>query len=750
MNSYLVYRASFYLMLVVASLALVGDTAEGQFAKLYTIAVSVGGIAAFFTVDLRQRWALPRPLANALAVATLGLLYLEYKVDDTQMIQSLGHWLIYLQLVKYFLPKTAEDDWFLFLLGLMQVLIGSVVNQSDQVGTWLFLWAMLAVWVLGQFFLQREAHRLLPAQKKLAESYPVSPLVDPYHGLFDVPYVLATIRILATTLALGGLIFLVLPRRAGATRSQANAPMSRHLTGFDEEVQLGQLGEILENDTVVMSVAFTDEDDKTIRPVDEPLWRGVTMLRYDKGRWHRQSKPTQSVVSFQNQSLRRARSRRRIHQRINLEPNDSATLFAIRPMLDAFSAHKFAPHLSTNDGTLFRPDSRGGDYDYEVISDADVNASQPHESPPGDSDRLLRSVPAELLPRLREIALPLVATIETEGPDGIVARARRLESFLRESGQFSYTLEMDVKDRSLDPVEDFLINRKKGHCEYFASALALLLRSVDIPSRMVNGFKGGDWNELTETMNVRQKHAHSWVEAYVGLSPERLPVWITLDPTPASERSESIAHVGGLAGNFRPLTDVIRHIWVFYIVGFDGERQNRLLYAPMRTIIQEVRNQYMILGQLLRQWFKRLFHFPTINAFISVRGFIVSFVVLSVSAGLANVAYRLGQRLLLWLRGSSLSATSLTAGVLSYRRLVQMLAAYDLKRNPAETQSEFAHRAYKFLVGQGPSTQPVADVPQQVVDAFYRVRFGHLELEPASLEELDLRLDALEASLKVR
>src|ERR1700721_1458737 len=163
MNSYLVYRASFYLMLIVASLALVGDTAESQFAKLYTMAVTVCGIAAFFTVDLHRRWALPRPLANALAVATLGLLYLEYKVDDTQMIQSLGHWLIYLQLVKYFLPKTAEDDWFLFLLGLMQVLIGSVVNQSDQVGTWLFLWAMLAVWVLGQFFLQREARRLLPA-----------------------------------------------------------------------------------------------------------------------------------------------------------------------------------------------------------------------------------------------------------------------------------------------------------------------------------------------------------------------------------------------------------------------------------------------------------------------------------------------------------------------------------------------------------------------------------------------------------
>jgi hypothetical protein len=129
-NSYLVYRASFYLMLVVASMALVGDSSDGQYARLYTMAVTLGGILAFFTVDLHRRWAMPRPLANMLAVGTLVLLYYEYKVDDTQMIQALGHWLVYLQLVKYFLPKTAEDDWFLFLLGLMQVLIGSVINQS--------------------------------------------------------------------------------------------------------------------------------------------------------------------------------------------------------------------------------------------------------------------------------------------------------------------------------------------------------------------------------------------------------------------------------------------------------------------------------------------------------------------------------------------------------------------------------------------------------------------------------------------
>src|SRR5258708_33494589 len=97
---------------------------------------------------------------------------------------------------------------------------------------------------------------------------------------------------------------------------------------------------------------------------------------------------------------------------------------------------------------------------------------------------------------------------------------------------------MEVIDPSIDPVEDFLVSRKEGHCAYFASALALMLRSIGIPARMVNGFKGGDWNDLSNVLTVRQKHAHSWVEALVGEvgsgdASRRTPVWVTLDPTPA-------------------------------------------------------------------------------------------------------------------------------------------------------------------------------------------------------------------------
>src|SRR5208337_3574648 len=231
-------------MLTVATMILCGEATDSRLDWFLPVGVAAAGVFAFFTVDQSRRWGLPRDLANILAVGTLGLLYLEYKSDDTQMIRCLGHWMIYLQLINYFLPKTAEDDWFLFLVGLTQVLIGSVINQGDMVGAWLFFWAMLAVWVLGLFFLQREVRRFLTATEAGAVCDQSAP--DPYRGLFDVPYVGTTLRALALTLVLGGLVFLLLPRQAG-----------------------------------------------------EPLFRGVTLTQYEKGRWRRQLRRSfQTIVSL--------------------------------------------------------------------------------------------------------------------------------------------------------------------------------------------------------------------------------------------------------------------------------------------------------------------------------------------------------------------------------------------------------------------------------------------------------------------
>ncbi len=263
---------------------------------------------------------------------------------------------------------------------------------------------------------------------------------------------------------------------------------------------------------------------------------------------------------------------------------------------------------------------------------------------------------------------------------------------------------------------------------------------------MVNGFKGGDWNALAQVLSVRQKHAHSWVEIYLGDS--RVPTWLTLDPTPATARRDSIARVGGFSANFRQLTDLIRYVWVFYIVGFNEERQRRLIYGPIKELAGEARNGFATMAEWAHAALGRLLHFRDIESFVSIRGFFVSFVGLLLLAGLCRAGAWLVRRCFRWLGGADRRDAARSPGVAFYRRLAQLLAEFGLDRPPAETQHEFARRAAVFLTGRGSSTETVADVPGQVVASFYRVRFGHSELPPGTLKHLEVQLDALEACLR--
>jgi protein-glutamine gamma-glutamyltransferase len=357
-------------------------------------------------------------------------------------------------------------------------------------------------------------------------------------------------------------------------------------------------------------------------------------------------------------------------------------------------------------------------------------------------------MPPELKTQLRTIAMAQLKGVDLSDRRAV---GRKLEFYLRESGQFHYTLLMEVRDSTIDPVADFLINRKQGHCEYFASALALMLRSLDIPSRLVNGFKGGDWNNLAGVLNVREKHAHSWVEVLLADEPEPVsapPVWLTLDPTPSLERTESISHVGGLSPGFRQFTDFVRYLWTFYVVGFNFERQQRFLYQPILALFREAQNGFRMMGMGLKAAFGWLFHFPDLSSFISVRGFVVTFVGLTFILVLVRVAFFVVGRVRRRWRLAAGSESALAVGVLCYRRLVNLLEELGLERPPAETPREFARRAAGFLAGHGSGNESVADVPPLVVDAYYRIRFGQADLDFEASHHVESRLDALEARLR--
>lgn len=740
------YRASFYAMLFFATLVLSIDvTDQNRLAMFYPVAVAVAGAAAFFTVDRHSELSLSVSTTNFLGIASIAAALFEYWYDESLTLLAIGHWLVYLQLILVFQVKSTRGDWFLFLDGLVQVLIGCVMSQSDVVGMALFAWALCSLWVLALFNLSREVERARPSP-----GTSLTPSVDPespYPSLIDAQFIYASVRVAATTLALGGIIFLVMPRQNAAGTTIRADVLGKHLTGFDDEVQLGQLGEILENESVVMTIELTRyPDGERMTPDPEQLWRGVAMSRYERGRWKKMMWRTKG---FPPDPPSTPRAFPLVRQQIKIEPTDNPILFGIRPILWADSSNRrLPPEFNEADGSIHRADSRPISFDYVVISSEDPAQIQPHESFPRGTYEELLSIPSDLKKQLRPIAERQLQGID-RNDRAIVAR--RLNDYLNNSREFGYTLQMDVVDPSMDPVADFLINRKEGHCEYFASALTLLLRSIDIPARLVNGFKGGDWNDLARVMSVREKHAHTWCEVLLADRPAsgaESPRWLTLDPTPAAERDRSLAQVGGIFSGFRQVTDFVRYVWTFYVVGFNAERQQRFLYEPIRRLFHEARYGFKIMGDSIRDAFRWLFRFRDFSSFFSPRGFLVSFVLLIflvLIVALSRFVIRSIRRL--W-GGAHADESAFAAGVIFYRRLISLLAEFGLERPPAETPREFARRAAGFLTGQGFGDASIADVPPLVVDAYYKIRFGHIDLDPESLRLVESRLDALESRLR--
>ena len=147
--------------------------------------------------------------------------------------------------------------------------------------------------------------------------------------------------------------------------------------------------------------------------------------------------------------------------------------------------------------------------------------------------------------------------------------AKAIESQL----QTAYGYSLQMKASGPDPLADFLFNVKTGHCEYFSTAMAVMLRTHGIASRVVNGFLPGEYNDLGGDYIVRASDAHSWVEVYFPGSG-----WLTFDPTPPS----SDEHFG-LLSRLGEYADWMELSWNEWIINYDFIHQVLLAQNMQRT-----------------------------------------------------------------------------------------------------------------------------------------------------------------------
>lgn len=318
----------------------------------------------------------------------------------------------------------------------------------------------------------------------------------------------------------------------------------------------------------------------------------------------------------------------------------------------------------------------------------------------------------------RNSALPrdLGAKVDmTRHAESSVLVAQALCEHLSSSGEYTYTLDLRAENKSIDPTMDFLLNVKQGHCERFAAALTLMLRSVKIPARVVKGFRGAD-SRGDGTYDIRNSHAHAWVEALVwqpGTDGKLEQGWLILDPTPSSEAEvkQAFSWSRWLKSQQRALIT----FWREFVIDYDPDRQ---------AIFLE------------NLWFQIA---PVGGRPVS-RSPLAWIVVAVLLLPGVWVLYRLQRR-------RAARSGSGSAVVAFYARLLAILSrSRNLQPAPTQTAREFGAAAGQAL-RHDPVTAAVADLPAKLCALYYRVRYGAAELSAAELNEVNAQLDRLAAAL---
>ncbi|USN98187.1 MAG: DUF3488 domain-containing protein [Phycisphaeraceae bacterium] len=391
----------------------------------------------------------------------------------------------------------------------------------------------------------------------------------------------------AAALAIAIPVFVLMPREIGSTTlGEWGAAAVGRVVGFNDEVKLGTGGLISESQEPVLDLEIFDRDSEPVGQIGRPFYlRGAVLDTYDPeaGSWVRGADPGDRL-ELGPEPLTRPEltavgggrpSDWSIRQEITVRNavGERGHLFSIwRPNQVRVDPPAQLQYCRA-DGSL-RVASPQGRVTYTVHSnDQEPAPESPGEFTPGD----IGSIMFTDMPEVRAVAETVLRDKGIEPDPFLRAAADDLQavSNLRNhftAGGFRYTLDTVSAPPGRDPIEWFLTENKEGHCEYFASALAAMCRTVGINARVVTGYVATEYNPTTQSYIVRASNAHAWVEAEV------LPgYWRQFDPTPPADLARIHEPPHGLLAGLRRVMDTMEFAWIRTVVGYDADARTELL-----------------------------------------------------------------------------------------------------------------------------------------------------------------------------
>jgi hypothetical protein len=697
---------------------------------------------------------MPRLLANIVTLASTLYCARQMLISGAAAVMVIGQFLVLLHLVKLWEQRANRDFAQLLILSLL-LMVAAAINTASLVFGVLFVsYLFLSLYCCLLFHLKVETDSARAALALPEEQ------VSPERLQQDQRYLSRSMRRLTAfvagvsiLLAVG--VFLFFPRGSGANML---SPLQFHpaqaLTGFSDQVDFQKVAQITQN-TEVMAYVRVWKNDEPVAGGQTLLLRGTTLEHYTgdddsiggRWQWTRRFGRGRDGINLVGAGeiydvVKAPTPGDRWRQVITLRPTGTTTLFALPGAL-TFTPVKRTVELkgSRGDAVLQTSLPMQNALEYEVVSRGTMEA-------PEFSTGLDRVPSSRINDRIRQYALrPEVSGTDAAGaalasrrpqvqlrPHALDAKiAENIEHHLQTD--FAYTLDLTDARKIIegqDPLVAFLYDLKRGHCEYFAGAMALMCQSLGMQARVVTGFKCDEYNDFSGYYMVRQSHAHAWVEVKTTTG------WRTYDPTSGNEVGRT--HVSAWQ-KLTHLFNFLEYTYANSVIAYDNQNQENLVNAMETRMTNTIYR-----GSVFIQWLRDWLNSDQLDAITS--HIVVVMMVLILLALVGCVGYFLWEKWRLRRRAVRIGLEALPpdeqlrlARQLGfYDDLVQLLARHQIVRPRHLTPMEFS-QSLTFLPAAAYETI------HRLTEMFYRVRFGKAELDGGQRRRLHTTIGRLSAEL---
>lgn len=614
----------------------------------------------------RRAWLIPERWMTALTLAYVAFYLGDYFLISGSFLNSTVHLVLFVMVVRLFSGYRDRDRYFLAVIAFLMVLAAAVLTV-DSVFLLAFAAFMLtAVVTVILMEMAHAAHRATVSSRESRDKLAYRHMAFSLAGASPV---------LVVFILLGaGIIFFILPRISGGYLS-GYSPNRELSTGFSDQVQLGRIGQIQQSNSVVMHIQI--DGDK--RGAFDLKWRGITLNVFDGKTWSDPHEkfgvsrlPDGAFALRPPAELARAsRQAHSIHYRVLMEPVGSSVFF-LAPVAYQLQGNYRMVFMDRGEAVFdMDPEHSVGSYEASSV----LSAPRPADLRQAGTDY----PPEVLLDYLQlpplDARIPRLAETVTAGARNNYDKSAALELYLRNN--FGYTLQLP-RLMPHDPLANFLFDRKRGHCEYFASSMAVMLRSLRIPSRVVNGFRTGEFNDLTSQYVVRASNAHSWVEAYFpGYG------WIDFDPTPAAP---AVVHTGW--SRIALYLDAMASFWREWVVNYDASHQQVVghgVISASRKLLDQLRSWGHRHYRALLSAARRTQHTVSESPAPWTLGGVLVTLLLLLAANLRRL-WRMLQQTRLAARPEKSPRAGAT---IWYVKMVRLVARHGWRKSPVQTPSEF-------------------------------------------------------------